>query len=88
MKYSSMRELIRAEAREEGIEKGIVKGIEKGIVKGIEKGIVKGIEKGRVKGIEQGREEVALRMLRQDMKLQLIAQFTGLSIQQLQKLKK
>ena len=104
VKYSSMRELIRAEAREEGIEKGIVKGIEKGIVKGIEKGIVKGIEKGivkgiekgivkgiekgRVKGIEQGREEVALRMLRQDMKLQLIAQFTGLSIQQLQKLKK
>ena len=80
MKYSSMRELIRAEAREEGIEKGI----EKGIVKGIEKGI----EKGRVKGIEQGREEVALRMLRQDMELQLIAQFTGLSIQQLQKLKK
>ena len=30
VKYSSMRELIRAEAREEGIEKGIVKGMEQG----------------------------------------------------------
>ena len=92
VKYSSMRELIRAEAQEEwkekGMEEGIEKGIEKGMEEGIEKGMEEGIEKGIVKGIEQGREEVALRMLRQDMKLQLIAQFTGLSIQQLQKLKK
>ena len=47
-----------------------------------------GIEKGREEGIEKGRNEVALRMLQQNMELQLIAQLTGLSIQQLQKLKK
>ena len=47
-----------------------------------------GIEKGREEGIGKCREEVALRMLQQNMELQLISQLTGLSIEQLQKLKK
>ena len=55
---------------------------------GIEKGIEKGIKKGRQEGKEEGKEEVALRMLQQGMDLQLIAQVTDLSIQQLHKLKK
>ena len=64
MKYSSMRELLQAEAQE------------------------KGMQKGREEGIEKGRQEVALRMLKQNMQLQLITQLTGLPIQQIQKLKK
>ena len=35
-----------------------------------------------------GKEDLALRMLQQDMDLQLIAQVTDISIQQLHKLKK
>ena len=46
-----------------------------------------GREEGKEKGREEGKEEVALRMLQQGMDLQLIAQITDLSIQQLQKLK-
>ena len=70
------------------IDEGMEKGIERGIEKGIEKGMEKGIERGMEKGIEKGRAEVALRMLEQNMELQLIAQITNLSVQQLQKLKK
>ena len=70
------------------IDEGMEKGIERGIEKGIEKGMEKGIEKGMERGIEKGRAEVALRMLEQNMELQLIAQITNLSVQQLQKLKK
>ena len=88
MKYSSMRELVQAEARERGMEEGRKKGMQQGIEEGIEKGIEEGIEKGIEKGVEKGRQEVALRMLEQNMRLQLITQLTGLPIQQLQKLKK
>ena len=55
---------------------------------GREEGREEGIEKGMEKGIGKCKEEVALRMLQQNMELQLISQLTGLSIEQLQKLKK
>ena len=51
-------------------------------------GVKEGIEKSIKKGMEEGIKEIALRMLQQDMELQLISQLTGLSIKQLQKLKK
>ena len=47
-----------------------------------------GMEKGIEKGMEKGIEKTALRMLEKNMELQLIAQITNLSIQQLQELKK
>ena len=71
------------------IESEVIKSKEGEIMKStydrlIDEGMEKGIEKGMAKGIEK----VALRMLKQNMELQLIAQITNLSIQQLQKLKK
>ena len=62
-------------------------GREEGKEKGREEGKEKGRKEGKEKGREEGKEEVALRMLQQGMDLQLIAQITDLSIQQLQKLK-
>ena len=75
------------------IENEVIKNKEDQMVKStydrlIDEGIEKGIEKGMERGMERGKEEVALRMLEQNMELQLIAQITNLSIQQLQKLKK
>ena len=79
------------------IENEVIKSKEDQIMKstydqlideGMEKGIEKGMEKGIEKGMEKGMEKVAVRMLEQNMELQLIAQITNLSIQQLQKLKK
>ena len=72
----------------EGIEKGREEGMEEGREEGIEKGMERGREEGMEKGIGKGREEVALRMLQQNMELQLISQVTDISIEQLQKLKK
>ena len=71
------------------IDEGMEKGVERGVMeKVIEEVIEEGMEKGMKIGIEKGIEKMALRMLEQDMELQLIAQITNLSIQRLQKLKK
>ena len=58
------------------------------MAEGLAKGMLKGREKGKTEGLEQGKEDVALRMLEQNMDLSLIAQLTGLSISKLQQLKK
>ena len=60
-----------AYAKEEGIQAGIQKGIQKGIREGFQEGI----------------QEVALKMKDADMPLDQIANFTGLSIEQLADLK-
>ncbi len=70
------------------IDEGIEKGMEKVMERVIEKVIEEIIEEGMEKGIEKERAEIALRMLEQNMELQLIAQITKLSIQQSQRLKK
>ena len=71
------------------IENEIIRSKEDQIMKSTyDRLIDEGMEKGMEKGIEKGMEKVALRMIEQNMELQLIAQITNLSIQQLQKLKK
>ena len=71
------------------IESEVIKSKEDQIMKSTyDRLIDEGMERGRKEGIEKGKEEVALRMLEQNIELQLIAQITNLSIQQLQKLKK
>ena len=78
-------------ARKEGLKAGIEKGREEGMEKGIEKGLEEGIEKGLEEGIEKGREEAiaitARKMLQQNLNLKLISSVTGLSEQELLKLK-
>ncbi|MDR1543411.1 MAG: hypothetical protein LBS50_03170, partial [Prevotellaceae bacterium] len=58
-----------------------------GVEKGFEKGIEKGIEKGFEKGIEKGIEKVAINMLNENIPVETISKFTGLSISELQTLK-
>lgn len=64
--------------REEGIERGIEEGIERGIEQGIEQGIEKGIEKNT--------RETAIKMIKNGLDLRLIADITGLSIEELKRL--
>ena len=71
------------------IESEVIKSEEDQMMKSTYNRLIdEGMEKGMERGIEKGRAEVALRMLEQNMELQLIAQITNLSVQQLQKLKK
>ena len=50
--------------------------------------LAKGIEKGKAEGKVEGKAEVALRMLEQNMDMSLIVRLTGLSMQELQQLKR
>jgi hypothetical protein len=64
---------------EKGIEQGIELGIGKGIELGIELGIGKDIELGIGKGIEQNTIDVIKNCVKNDLKIPMIANITGLS---------
>ena len=66
----------REYAKEEGIEQGMKKGLEQGR------------EKGREEGMEKGMALVASNMLKNKMNMDLVAQMTGLSEEEILKLKK
>jgi predicted transposase YdaD len=72
-------------------ERKITMGIEEFLLDRAEKkGIEKGIEKGREEGIEKGRveslRETALKMKKSGLDLNLIANITGLSVEEIEKL--
>lgn len=70
-------------ALEHAVNKGIKEGMEKGMKKGIEKGIEKGIKEGeKKKGLE-----VAKKLLAYNTPLDIIANSTGLSFEEIKKLK-
>ncbi|WP_270619902.1 Rpn family recombination-promoting nuclease/putative transposase [Paenibacillus macerans] len=76
------------EGLKEGLQKGLEEGLEKGLGKGIEQGIEQGIEKGIEQGIAVGMEKAALNMLREGMETSLVAKVTGLTEEQVARLKK
>ncbi len=59
-----------------------------GLAEGIAKGIAQGITKGIAKGMAKEKNQIAVNMLRSDMNIELIAQITGLSVRQIEKLRK
>ena len=69
--------------REEGLKEGIEKGIKKGIKKGKLEGIKEGIEKGKL--AEQ--ISMAKTMKSKNMDINLISEITGLSIEEIRKLR-
>ena len=50
----------------------------------------KGVEKGRQEGIEKGKKDeqiaIAIEMKKENMSLELISRFTGLSVEEIEKL--
>ena len=74
-----------------GIKEGMEKGMKEGLEKGMEKGMEKGIEKGMEKGIKEGEKkkglEIAKKLLAYNTPLEIIANSTGLSIEEIKKLK-
>ncbi|MCI0493642.1 Rpn family recombination-promoting nuclease/putative transposase [candidate division KSB1 bacterium] len=69
--------------RQETYKKGLIDGMEQGIEKGIEKGIAKGLKQG----IEKEKIAVARKMLFQGLEIPFIVQMTGLSEEEVSKLK-
>lgn len=78
------------EGMQKGMQKGMEKGIEKGMRQGIEKGMQQGIEKGMQQGIEKGKTEekyeVARNLRAKGVALEVIAECTGLSPEEIEKL--
>ena len=70
---------IREHIREEGIQEGIQKGIQEGIQKGIQEGIQK--------GHQEEKRQVILKMLQKETDISFISEVTGLSEEEIEKLK-
>ena len=83
-------ELNYAEGLERGIEKGLERGIEKGLERGRAEGVAKGRAEGRAEGMAKGRTEgiwaMARNMKSKSFDASLIAEITGLSQEEIEKL--
>ena len=60
---------------------------ERGEAIGLERGEAIGLEKGEAIGLEKGKTETALKMLADGMSVEIICKYTGISKQQIEKLK-
>jgi predicted transposase/invertase (TIGR01784 family) len=74
-------------SREEGREEGIKVGIKTGREEGIKAGREEGIKAGREEGIKAGRKDIARTMLANGMDRATVAQMTGLSEAELDRLR-
>ena len=72
------------EAKEEGLEEGLMKGKEQGLVEGMMKGKEQGVEEGK----KQERETVAKNLLSLGMDNEFVIKATGLDKLDIEKLKK
>ncbi|NUN65378.1 Rpn family recombination-promoting nuclease/putative transposase [Pseudanabaena biceps] len=71
----------------EGLAEGRAKGIAEGKAKGLAEGKAKGLAEGKAEGKAETARQIAMNMLRSDISVELVAQFTGLTLKQVQRLK-
>ena len=67
--------------REEASKLAFAQGVERGIERGIEQGIEQGIERGLADGLHQKALEAASNLKRLGIAIDVIAQATGLSVE-------
>ena len=72
------------EQTELALEKGHKEGLEQGLKEGIEEGIEKGIEKGKI----ENTKTMVLNMLNKNIDINLISEISGLSIDEIKKMRK
>ncbi len=94
VKQKKMREIKQAaiqeglkEGRQRGLQEGIEQGIEQGVQQGIEQGVQRGMKQGVQQGMKQGVQQIVLSMLQNKADMSFICKVTGLSEQEVQKLK-
>ena len=85
--YMDIREYIKEEGRQEGWQKGQQEGWQKGQQEGWQKGQQEGWQKGQQEGMEKGQQQLILKLLKRGMGLQSICKYTGLSEDEINKLK-
>jgi len=67
-------------------EKAMQEGMEKGLAEGMEKGLAEGMEKGMEKGMDTANRENARKMKADNMPIELIAKYTGLTSEEINSL--
>lgn len=73
---------MKEQALKEGLEEGLAKGIAKGIDQGIEQGIEIGVNKGK----KENSYDIARKMKQKGLSVDMIAECTGLSKSEIEKL--
>ena len=76
-----------SEGMSHGLEEGLKQGIEQGIVQGIKQGIEQGMAQGIPQGAHDKAVETARLMLVNNFELSMVAKCTGLSEEEIEKLK-
>ena len=80
------KEIIQRLLRSEIMKESVI--YQEILLEGLTEGEARGIAKGEAKGEANASNKIALNMLRSNMSIELIAQFTGLTLKQVQKLQK
>ena len=91
-RMSDVFERLYENGRTEGIAEGRAEGIAEGIAKGRAEGLAEGLAEGRAEGIEDGIRKGAMNTARSMIRdgsipLAKVAEFSGLSLDEVEKLK-
>ena len=90
MHLENLRISERKEAIEYGLNEGFEKGMKQGLEQGKKQGMKQGLELGKKQGIEHGKKEeklkIAKNMLNDNIDVDTIIKYTGLSKEEIQKL--
>ena len=74
------------EGKAEGLAEGKAEGLAEGKAEGLAEGKAEGLAEGKVEGLAEGKVEIALQMKQKGMETSLIAEITGLPVEEIQKL--
>ena len=85
-----IKRLLRSDIMKESViyQEILHEGLAEGEARGLAKGLVEGEAKGLAKGKTEERNQIALNMLRSNIAPEVVAQITGLTAKQVQKLQK
>jgi predicted transposase/invertase (TIGR01784 family) len=83
-----IQRLLRKEIMKESVtyQEILLEGMTEGKAQGMTEGKAEGMAQGKAEGMAEIKNQIALNMLRSDISIDLIAQFTGLSTEQIQQL--
>ena len=78
--------VIYQEILHEGLAEGKARGLAEGKAKGLAEGKARGLAEGKAKGLTEATNQIAINMLRSNIAVDVVAQVTGLTVKQVQKL--
>lgn len=86
LKHRRDVESVNNTARRAGMQEGLREGLEKGLQEGLEQGLEKGMEEGMKEGERKKAIEIAIKFKKKGTAIEDIAEGTGLSIEEIEKL--